>query len=370
MSLFDLQPEVRDRPGQKPGQLGRILRSGAPSKGCSQITGEPLLFVRSPDGTVCESSLLYQPKRLLQLRMAGSGAPIRLEQVSVAERTVFCESQVPFLSRDELFPEKKSERAIEWHRDKKRFLHFSEDHYFHDLQVLADYETSEGWSGPVPEYQAFRLRGLFQRIAKGSHLRVALLGDSISKGANASGVTNAPPWQPAYGVLFAEYLQQQTGCGVEFKNLSKGGTDSKWGTEQIAAVAEFQPDLTLIAFGMNDAGHEISREVFARNIARIIQELSAHHPQGEYVVISGMSPNPDWHLSLPRLRHGYHTCLQKMAAPGIAFCDVKSSWDFLVKKKGFLSLTGNGVNHPNDFGHLLYAECLAATLFQASELPN
>ncbi|RRJ97388.1 hypothetical protein Ga0100231_002250 [Opitutaceae bacterium TAV4] len=31
-------------------------------------------------------------------------------------------------------------------------------------------------------------------------------------------------------------------------------------------------------------------------------------------------------------------------------------------RKGFLSVTGNGVNHPNDYGHRLYADVLTRDL--------
>lgn len=35
-----------------------------------------------------------------------------------------------------------------------------------------------------------------------------------------------------------------------------------------------------------------------------------------------------------------------------------------MKAKNFLDLTGNGVNHPNDFGHRVYARVLSALLIQ------
>jgi hypothetical protein len=34
----------------------------------------------------------------------------------------------------------------------------------------------------------------------------------------------------------------------------------------------------------------------------------------------------------------------------------------LLKRKSFYDLTGNGVNHPNDFGHCVYAQTLLALL--------
>jgi hypothetical protein len=34
----------------------------------------------------------------------------------------------------------------------------------------------------------------------------------------------------------------------------------------------------------------------------------------------------------------------------------------LLRHKSFYDLTGNGVNHPNDFGHVIYAQTIVALL--------
>ena len=37
-------------------------------------------------------------------------------------------------------------------------------------------------------------------------------------------------------------------------------------------------------------------------------------------------------------------------------------WADLLARKSWHDLTGNGVNHPNDFGHRLYAQVILALL--------
>ena len=37
-------------------------------------------------------------------------------------------------------------------------------------------------------------------------------------------------------------------------------------------------------------------------------------------------------------------------------------WTELLSRKGYHDLTGNGVNHPNDFGHRLYAQVILGLL--------
>ena len=49
---------------------------------------------------------------------------------------------------------------------------------------------------------------------------------------------------------------------------------------------------------------------------------------------------------------------------GIALADVSSVWQEILKSKTYLDFTGNGVNHPNDFGHRVYAEVILASLIK------
>ncbi|MEI7733536.1 MAG: hypothetical protein WCO56_28460 [Verrucomicrobiota bacterium] len=37
-------------------------------------------------------------------------------------------------------------------------------------------------------------------------------------------------------------------------------------------------------------------------------------------------------------------------------------WSQMMERKRYHDLTGNGVNHPNDFGHRLYAQVLLGLL--------
>ena len=56
--------------------------------------------------------------------------------------------------------------------------------------------------------------------------------------------------------------------------------------------------------------------------------------------------------------------LKKLCGKGIVLADMTEMWDSLLKAKSFLDITGNGVNHPNDFGHRVYAQVLLSLLSQ------
>ena len=58
------------------------------------------------------------------------------------------------------------------------------------------------------------------------------------------------------------------------------------------------------------------------------------------------------------------SALKKLSGPGVVLADMTSMWEALLTRKRFYDLTGNGVNHPNDFGHTIYAQSLLALLVE------
>ena len=65
-----------------------------------------------------------------------------------------------------------------------------------DQQVVVDYVAAGPYQGVVPDSKLRRLPKTAALLRAGKPLRVTVLGDSISTGANASGATGAAPWQP------------------------------------------------------------------------------------------------------------------------------------------------------------------------------
>ena len=67
---------------------------------------------------------------------------------------------------------------------------------------------------------------------------------------------------------------------------------------------------------------------------------------------------------------GYLKALDQMAGPGVAVADMTTMWNELVARKKFEDLTGNGINHPNDFGHMVYAQLIMAMLQDGTPQSN
>ncbi len=234
---------------------------------------------------------------------------------------------------------------------------FSEGHFFQDLQTLADYSPRQPWIGTVPTTRSSELVRVVHRLITGQHCRVVLLGDSISEGCNASGFNGVPPGQPPYIDRLAAALRERFSAPVDVVNLSVGGKDSAWGATMKEKVAALRPDLVLLAFGMNDCGPAVT---FAANTWTMVRAIQRDCPDADIILVAGMTGNPDLtEFPQSRFEH-YRDALKLMISPGVAVADVTSFWIDLLRRKPYTDLTGNGVNHPNDFGHRVYADVIGA----------
>ena len=85
----------------------------------------------------------------------------------------------------------------------------------------------------------------------------------------------------------------------------------------------------------------------------------------EFVVVSPMLPTPDCTWVVASRFDEYRTALAKLIGEGVVLADVTELWGKLVTLKDPHDLSGNGLNHPNDFGHRLYAQTILSQLIRA-----
>ena len=169
---------------------------------------------------------------------------------------------------------------------------------------------------------------------------------------------HAPPNQPAYVGLLEEGLRARFAADLTIKNISEGGQDTTWGVKMAPKVADENPDLVLIAFGMNDVGRAIPAAAYAQNIQNMIDIIRQKRPDTEFLLVTTMIGNAEWAQLTSPLFMEYRDALTRMTGPGIAIADVTSVWADVLKSKKFLDFTGNGLNHPNDFGYRIYAQVI------------
>ena len=250
------------------------------------------------------------------------------------------------------------------HRDGNGEILFGAKLEYHQMQTYVTYKKADNaWPLLMPSFDSDVLPITLQKLRDHRELSIVLLGDSISTGCNASAWGEGAPFQPAYYDLLTEHLQAHYQTKVRLTNLSVGGQATPWGITMIDQVVLQRPDLVILAFGMNDSAGR-SAEEFGQNTAAMIEKTRDLLPKTEFILIASMLGNRDW----TRLKHDvfpkYRDELAALCKPGIALADMTSVWNEFLKRKKDSDLTGNGVNHPNDFGHRVYAQVLSALLVE------
>ncbi len=189
------------------------------------------------------------------------------------------------------------------------------------------------------------------QVAPGSRCKLALIGDSITEGCNATGKIPVPPYAPPYADQVAEAMRS-AGIIVEFRNFAVEGTGCAHGAEHLPEwLGEFLPDLLMIAYGMNDLNSYEPVE-FAARISSLAAAARIRNPAMQILTVTPMPGNREWACTPPERSRAFAAALRALPLP---CADVNGWWERLFTHKNFFELTGNGVNHPNDYGQRLYA---------------
>jgi hypothetical protein len=120
-----------------------------------------------------------------------------------------------------------------------------------------------------------------------------------------------------------------------------------------------KPDLVILGFGMND-GAGVPVETFVENTRAMMDTVREANPAAEFVLLMSFQPNSRWRDFGPMPE--YLAALRAMEGPGVALADLWSMHGYLLQHKDYADMTGNHVNHPNDFMVRVYAQVLAARL--------
>jgi hypothetical protein len=82
----------------------------------------------------------------------------------------------------------------------------------------------------------------------------------------------------------------------------------------------------------------------------------------EVILVAPMLGHGEWTATPRDMFPKYRDELKRLTGDGVALADVTGAWEAMLRAKHDLDLTGNGLNHPNDFGHRLYAQAILAVL--------
>lgn len=253
-------------------------------------------------------------------------------------------------------------------------------------QVSVTYRHTASWqdASVIPEDKSETMYKTNKKLMLGENFNIVCLGDSISEGYASSGFrySNLAPHCPPYYELVSDYINQRFSCKVTSTNLAIGGKSASWGmlANQTNAVIAKDPDLLILAFGMND-GTTFTASTYKTNIKKIIDAVRAGCPDVEIVVVGTMLPNaeiaPLWgpkdsngnptKAPLLKYQRDYVPALKEIESEynGVAFANMTAMSDYVVSsgRKRFQDITSSNSNHPNDYFHRVYAQVVLTTIF-------
>jgi lysophospholipase L1-like esterase len=361
-------------PAKEPWTDGRLLRGPWQA---GEILGESVLFLEQKPGERPLARLLLDAERVTVVRDADGKRTYEAGKdflLSADGSTLILPagSRIPFRKQADLFPPRGSPNSI-GHRTGMpgTNLLFGEGHFFHDIQVEVSYAPRKEakWTGYRPSFAGKVLPRTIDRLRRKQPLTVSVSGDSISQGYNASGYTKAAPFQPPYPELVARQLERSWGGKVILKNRAVAGWSVGQGLKDLDNLLADKPDLVVVAYGMNDVVGR-NPEGFKTGISTLLKRIREANPATEVVLVASMVGNPEWSATPQEMFPRYRDALASLAGPGVALADLTAVWQKVLERKRFVDVTGNGVNHPNDFGHRLYAQVLLALLVDPELVPG
>lgn len=330
---------------------------------------ESVAFIGGEDGRIRPVPLAYRAERILEV-------------ASLDRKTVYQEgkdycledgtlvrvpgSAMPEWRYEEFYLPEPATVAIRSGRQAGKFIRFDAGDVYAAHQVAVTYIHEDGWHGTVPGYQGEALPGTIGLLRNRRPMKAVYYGDSIMEGYDVSSIWKMEPFLPRLSELVTMEWRSHWGYQeIGEVNTALGGTDSAWGLAELEKrVCAHGPDLVVIGFGMNDGGTVEPRR-YEDNIRKMIHRVRESAPRAEFLLVATMLPNPDgmgWGCFQPM----YQWSLKSIAAdtPGVAVAPMTEVSEYLLSRKRFEDMTGNGINHPNDFLVRVYAQVVAASLMR------
>ena len=265
---------------------------------------------------------------------------------------------------------------------------YTESYQIVQMQISVTYRHTEKWTKSVPAYQGETLSRVVSKLKRKEKTEILIFGDSISTGSNSSSILGiAPNLQPWYE-LMRENLARRYGAEVSLTNKSMGGWTSAQGVSDAenegwvkgqlvnqtglpklleTELSTYSPDLAIIGFGMNDATLNIGLNAYANNIKKMIDCIRARNADCDIILLGTMLANPQAKDQSKNPKE-YSALNVKIAQlyEHVACVDVGTMHqDILDSGKKYMDITGNNVNHPNDFMARVYAMNLLSALVES-----
>lgn len=241
--------------------------------------------------------------------------------------------------------------------------------YGNYINVSYVYDSSKIDKSVFPKFEN-KLTKLKKILSTQQNVKLAIYGDSISVGYSSSSSMSREPNQPSYGEIVAAEIQRKSNATVEYKNFSVGGTGSYWATQnpQLQQIADYAPDICVIAFGTNDGLESFENNFYYTCITDVVDALKQANPNCQILLVAPFPCNPAY--KEPKAHEYNVEQLKKIAKDNrkkdTVCVDVYTPCVKMLEKKHYYELSASNINHPNDFIHRFYAMCILNVMFDYS----
>ncbi len=328
------------------------------------VYDESVMPLANADGTIDPIMLAYDIDEIVSVKSANlavtyeSGKDYTVEN---GKLVIPSGSKIPISAYGDYYFNTLTDNAFAC--TKGGYIYFSEGSYFHERQIVVTYKHSDTWSGSVPEKQGASLTNIIGKLSNKEPVNIVFYGDSITVGANASSFIGAPPYLETYAELVTKTLKEKYEYDdISYINTALGGQLTEWGVANAQTLAaDKSPDLMVLAFGMNDIQTEPA--TYQSQIEQIINTVRASNPDCDIILVGTMLPNEEAAGAYGN-QIQFITNLNAVAEKydNVAVADMTTMHKKLLERKSYRDMTGNNVNHPNDFLGRVYAQVVLETL--------
>lgn len=241
--------------------------------------------------------------------------------------------------------------------------------YGHQVAVSYVYDITKLNADTYIGYDDTTLPEFSRKLKAKEDIKIAVIGDSVSGGCSSSKTFDREPYMDNFMELSVEALRTAYDTNITMKNLSVGGETSAWaqGTMNVAKIVAESPDVLFVHFGINDCGSGVSANSYGDNIESMILQVRQALPDCEIVMFNAFPAYIGLGGAYDEMKFEQYWKKNNALAKQYENIKIIDLWsvgfDMMAFKK-YMDLTGNGINHLNDYSARLYAMAVCATFIE------
>ena len=237
--------------------------------------------------------------------------------------------------------------------------------------LAVTYTHSEDSIVTAPADKSEKFEEFLYKLQAGEDITMVSTGDSITDGWSASGkpTVHIAPYCPPYNTLVENFIKKTFDVKIKHYNVGVSGSNTDGGVGKLDEICQKDPDLVLIAFGMNDGCSKDPLD-YINNINKMVSTIEEKCPDACIVVVGTCLPNAEvaWSpggQSILKYHIDYIDVLKAAEESwnNAAHADVTTANVEMFERKVYQDVTGSNSNHPNYYMHRISAQIILNTIF-------